>query len=546
MNSTTDAAAIFAPLWRRKWLILIVGLLVGAGSYFYYKRQPAVYVASTQLNLASGSEEQGLLGGQKTGLAKAAVSNAATIITSGVVAEEAHKLLRAEHANAKGKVRAKTSSTGSDIVTISAEAHGAKRAARLANAYALAYIKRERVAYVRAVKLAIFNTRQQLHRIELASAGAAKGSGSKSPSATNGTAVIQAANLSTKLNQLESELSVSGVQQISLAKASTAELIEPMPKQNAIFGFAFGVVLAMLGAFIVERFDRTLRTLGGVEGAFGKPCLAGLPIIKPPIVHRDGRPAVARQLLEPIRRVDTTMRLRESEAFGGASPRTIMCTSPDAGDGKSTLVAALALTRREAGERVAVIEADFRRPVMAKLLDVDASAPGLAAVMAGDRTVAEAVQVVPSAGLTSTVAELDAAAGGSTMVRTRARTLGSVSVLVGGASGGEDLRLADRAFLDLITTMAEDFDCVLIDAPSPVEVSDSITLLSAVEGILVVARLRHTSEVSAERLAELLALPSTAPVLGTVANAVSRRELIRSGFAPASGQRGRRSSSFRR
>ena len=31
MNETTDATAIFAPLWRRKWLILIVALLVGGG-----------------------------------------------------------------------------------------------------------------------------------------------------------------------------------------------------------------------------------------------------------------------------------------------------------------------------------------------------------------------------------------------------------------------------------------------------------------------------------------------------------------------------------
>ena len=537
MNPTTDAAAIFAPLWRRKWLILIVGVLVGAASYGYYKRQPAIYVASTQLNLASGSEEQGLLGGQKTGLAKAAISNAATIITSGLVAEEAHRLLRAEHNNAKGKVRAKTSATGSDIVTISAEAHGAKRAVHLANAYAAAYIKRQHAAFVRAVKLAIFNTRQQLHRIELAAAGSSKGKGSKSPSSSNGTAVIQAANLSTKLNQLESELSVSGVQQISLAKTSAAELIEPMPKQNAIFGFAFGVVLAMLGAFLVERLDRSLRSPEGIDAVFGAGILASLPSVKTPIVHADGRPAVARPLLEPIRRADTTMRLREAEAYAGRGPRTILCTSADSGDGKSTLVAALALVRREAGERVAVIEADFERPVLAKLLDLEAGGQGLADVLAGECTVAEAIQMVPSAGAAVQAPAMGVDGGGSTMVRTR--TLGSVSVLLGAGTGGERPRLTDRAFAELVNTMSEEFDCVLIDAPSPVESSDSIALLPAVEGILVIARLRHTRDVSAERLAELLHLPSTAPVLGTVANDVSRRELTRSGFSTGAGQRRR-------
>ena len=41
MNETTDATAIFAPLWKRKWLILIVGLLVGAATYIYYDQPGA-------------------------------------------------------------------------------------------------------------------------------------------------------------------------------------------------------------------------------------------------------------------------------------------------------------------------------------------------------------------------------------------------------------------------------------------------------------------------------------------------------------------------
>src|ERR1019366_10153071 len=101
--------------------------------------------------------EQGSLGssGKAGTVSKSTLNNAATIITSSVVAEEAHKTLKVEHANVKGIVRAKVSATGSDIVTISVEAGSAKHAARLANAYALAYIKRERAAYLRSVYTAI-------------------------------------------------------------------------------------------------------------------------------------------------------------------------------------------------------------------------------------------------------------------------------------------------------------------------------------------------------------------------------------------------------
>ena len=59
MNDTTDATAILAPIWRRKWMILLVAILVAAGTYLYYKRQPTVYPASTQMYLGAGSEEQG-------------------------------------------------------------------------------------------------------------------------------------------------------------------------------------------------------------------------------------------------------------------------------------------------------------------------------------------------------------------------------------------------------------------------------------------------------------------------------------------------------
>ena len=58
MNDTTDATAIFAPLWRRKWLILTVGIVVGVASDFYYKHQAPIYSGSTEVFLGAAAEEQ--------------------------------------------------------------------------------------------------------------------------------------------------------------------------------------------------------------------------------------------------------------------------------------------------------------------------------------------------------------------------------------------------------------------------------------------------------------------------------------------------------
>ncbi len=84
MNETTDATAILAPLWKRKWLILAVAVLVAGATYGYYKRQPALYSASTQLDLSSGSEARQLLSGTqgKTQLSSHTLADAAALITS--------------------------------------------------------------------------------------------------------------------------------------------------------------------------------------------------------------------------------------------------------------------------------------------------------------------------------------------------------------------------------------------------------------------------------------------------------------------------------
>ena len=58
MNET-DATAIFAPLWRRKWLIIAVAIVVAWGSYLYYRHQTKLFQAATQIYLGSGQEEGG-------------------------------------------------------------------------------------------------------------------------------------------------------------------------------------------------------------------------------------------------------------------------------------------------------------------------------------------------------------------------------------------------------------------------------------------------------------------------------------------------------
>jgi Mrp family chromosome partitioning ATPase/capsular polysaccharide biosynthesis protein len=568
MNDSTDVN-ILAPLWRRKWLILAVGIVVAAASYVYYKHQQHVYQSTTEVYLGAASEEQ--LPGEKTSKNKAVdTSNQAAIINS-IVVERVRKQLRREHKAAlirHSKVRAK-SAEKSQFIDITAEAHTAKGSALLANGVALAYIKRQDATRKRGIERAIAITRRQLRRVEATSVpktpaktstektssektstestSTEKGEKGKeatttttvAPPAPSTSTILQTANLNSKINQLEASLAVSGAQQVKPAQGPTAVLLSPKPRKNAIFGFVIGLVLAAIAAYVLGRLDRRVRSLSALEGTFHAQILAALPQVRRPVVRREGRPSPSRFLLEPTRRLHTALALGAANGHGAngqvagqgshpAGARVLLFTSADDGDGKSTVIADLALVQREAGERVAIVEANFRRPIQDKLLGVEPT-PGLAEVLAHRLTVEEVLRRV---GPALAGAEVPSEGGGVALATAvEPQTAGSLFVLPsGGAVPNPPAVLANGGMAELLRSLKAEFDYILIDAPSPLNVSDAMPLMGQVDGIVVVARIGHTRETAAQRLQQLLAQSSTAPVLGVVANCVPRREAVSYGF----------------
>jgi succinoglycan biosynthesis transport protein ExoP len=548
MNDSTDATAIFAPIWRRKWLILLTGLVVAAGTYFYYKRQTPHYQASTSIYLGAGTEEQPL--GERAPAGRNTVNssaNQAAVINSVVVESTKRKLhastVRLDKVAAKSKVKAKAPEKGQFIV-ITAESKSPRGAALLANTVAAAYVKRWTSNHRRDVLAAISVARRQLNRIEsahaaVASSGATSAKGSKSSTsaaqkAASGTAVIQAAQLSSKINQLEAQLAIVGVRQVKPAKPRASTLVSPFPKKNAEFAFVIGLVLASIAAYALSRFDRRLRSLADVESVLHQEVLTSLPKVRNAIVRREGWTAPSRFLVEPLRRLHTTLLLEPMSGEGRhTSPRSILFVSADPGDGKSTVAADLALVQSEAGEQVMLVEADFRRPVQARMLGLGADR-GLSDVLTGRLSLVDSLQIVHS-----TPAPLVAApsANGAVATAVEPRGPGAVWALVSGpAVPNPPALLASPAMSELVRTAAEDYDRVIIDAPGPLAVSDVMPLLGIVDAIVLVARLGHTREQSATQLHHLLARTPTAPVLGVVANGVPRAEISKYG-AGASPQR---------
>jgi Mrp family chromosome partitioning ATPase/capsular polysaccharide biosynthesis protein len=544
MNETTDAATIFAPLWRRKWLILAVGILIAVGTYEYYKGKKPRHASSTQIYLGGGVEEQGFLGNTTPKKSTLNSANQTALINSSLISEGVRKRLRAEHTRLsrsalRGKVSAK-SKEKSLFITITAEADTAGGAALLANRVAQAYVARQSATFRRVIAKAIAVTRAQIKRLESSEVSSSQKKGSARGLGTSSAGVIQLAQLHSRENQLEAELTSSGVQQIGTAKPHSAVPLGSQPKKNAIFGFVIGIVLASIAAYVLSRFDRRLGSLSEVEAVFHTPILAALPTVRRPIVHEAGKPRPSAMLLEPLRGLHATLQVGEApNAAGYASGRSLLFLSAESGDGKSTIIANLALVQRDAGARVVVVEADFRRPVQSKLLDLSPS-HGLAEVLAGQLSAEEAMQSVGISHV-GTGGETGQA-GVATMVEAP-RSMGTLSVLPSGARvANPPALLASPAMHEVLTGLSQEFDYLLIDAPSPLEVSDVIPLLPLVSGIVLVARVEHTREASARLMAELLERTTTTPVLGLVANHVRGGDIAKFGFsyAPSSLRRRRK------
>lgn len=540
MNETTaDATNIFAPIWRRKWLILAVSVLVAVGSYVYFKHQRPTYQNQTQVFMGASAEEQ-FLAGRTTRQKNNALSGQATVVTAIVVEEVRQKLKKENRAGVikKAKVHAKVPEK-SELLQITVEGHSRKGSALLANLVAQTYIKRQETKRTRAIRREIAISRAQLARIEAASAAreaaseaAAKnkkgGAGTRGSSASS---VIQATNLSSKIDELEASLGQATAVQLRPAKPANAVLLSPKPRKDAVFGFVIAFVLACVAAVVASRLDRRVRSLEAIESAYGLPLLTVLPKVSKPIVREAGSARPSNRLLESLRRLDTT--LMTTESVDGADPaqrhRVMLVVSADPGDGKSTLVAGLALAQREAGKQVVVLEANFRRPVLARVLGLEPTSM-LPEVLSGRVDVEDAMQRVPP--LFTAPAGVGAVAGPGAVATATQTEVGALFVLPADRSVANPPALLSQPIAaEVVRSLASRFEYVLIDAPSPLEFTDAVPLFGIVDGIIVISRAGHTREASALRLRQMLAGHEHARPFGVVGNFVSSADTRRYGFA---------------
>ena len=178
-------------------------------------------------------------------------------------------------------------------------------------------------------------------------------------------------------------------------------------------------------------------------------------------------------------------------------------SSPRAGDGKSTTALNLALSMAESGQKVLVIDADFRRPRIHKMLALE-NERGLWDVIERDMEIPDAVQ---------------------------ASGIDNLSVLTtGGRPSNPAELLTSSRFKELLDAVREIYDFVIIDTPPVLAVTDACVVAPRVDGVLLVLRLTKSSRVTAVHAAETLTSLGV-NLLGVLINAVSSGSAYGYGYA---------------
>lgn len=277
---------------------------------------------------------------------------------------------------------------------------------------------------------------------------------------------------------------------------------------SMVFSLIFGVALSRY----LDYLDDSVRTSDDVENFLRLPALAVIPTMGSSTRRRllSALPGAAKTnghggtellihngnrrsgLAESYRQLRTSVLLSSA----GGAPKTLLVTSSQPGEGKTTTVVNTAMILSQTGAKVVLVDSDMRRPRLHSIFELDNSR-GLSGILASKLTEAEMLDyvqlhedsglyVLPSGKIPPNPAELL----GSTQIRS------------------------------LIAVLENKFTHIVIDSPPIASFTDGVLLSSMADGVLLVVHGGSASRHIVRRSKQLL-VDVGAKIFGVVLNNVT-------------------------
>jgi capsular exopolysaccharide synthesis family protein len=178
--------------------------------------------------------------------------------------------------------------------------------------------------------------------------------------------------------------------------------VRPNTMHDIAMGLLVGLVLGVTLAFILESLDTSIKSAEELERLIAAPALAVIPLARPSWRTRsgNGRPPMdgavesivlnhpSSSLAESHRSLRTAILLSTAPR----PPQALLVTSAQPREGKTSTSLNLALGLAQRGVPVVVVDADMRRPTIARALDLARDGAGLSSVLSGEHRLEEVLR----------------------------------------------------------------------------------------------------------------------------------------------------------
>ena len=254
-----------------------------------------------------------------------------------------------------------------------------------------------------------------------------------------------------------------------LESAIPADLDNPSSPQKArimamvlVLGLMFGGGFALLR----DMMDHRIHSSEEVAKLLNAPVLGTVPSMSKRLSEADRGKNVHLDTSSVISEAYRTIRTAVFFSVPEDQAKIIQLTSPMQGEGKSTLTSNLAIAMAQSGQRVLIIDGDFRRPTQHVIFEITRE-KGLSGVIAGMQILEEAVVVSGISGLDLLPCGPD--------VPNPAEMLGS------------------QAFKELLGRLRDKYDRILIDSTPLLPVADATILATVSDATVLVVRAENST-----------------------------------------------------
>ena len=286
--------------------------------------------------------------------------------------------------------------------------------------------------------------------------------------------------------------------------------VRPNKPRNILAGLLVGLILGVTMAFVHEALDSSVRSTDEAERLTNAPALAVIPADRDTYrrkqlpANRTETPAgpsglglaVLKRPSSPLAESFRSLRTSVMLSTAPRPPQTLLVTSPQVGEGKTSTATNLAISFAQRGGPILIIDADLRRPSVARTLGIS-NEKGLSSFLTGAHTLDE--------------------------VLIQYEGVPNLWVLPAGPRPPDPAELLSSHMMTAtLEGLLKRFTQIVIDSPPVLLVTDGVVLSALVDGVILVVASGVTARGALARARRVLD-NAGARVLGIVLNKVDMR-----------------------